>query len=68
MKQVSELLEAGIYDIIIPEKSMTIADLLKEMNLEGKYFGILVDGKKATPATKVNENSSVVILPNIAGG
>ena len=67
MKQVSELLEAGIYDVITPEKSMTIADLLKEMNLEGKHFGILVDGKKATPETKVNEYSSVVILPNIAG-
>lgn len=68
MQKTVELLEAGIYDVIVPEKSMTIADLLKEMNLEGRYFGILVDGKKATPETKVNEYSSVVILPNIAGG
>ena len=68
MKQTSELLEAGIYDIIVPERSMTIADLLKEMNLEGNYFGILVDHKKATLTTKIDEHSEVVILPNIAGG
>ena len=68
MKQISELLEAGIYDTIVPEKSMTVADLLKELNLEDKFFGILVDGKKATPETRIDETSSVVILPHIAGG
>jgi len=67
MKQVSELLEAGTYDVIIPEKAMTIADLLKELNIE-EPFGILVNHKKATPTTKIDENSEVVILPNIAGG
>ena len=67
MKQISELVEAGMYDVIIPEKAMTIADLLKGMNIK-EPFGILVDGKKATPATKIDENSKVVILPNIAGG
>ncbi len=68
MKQISELLEAGIYDTIVPEKTMTVADLLKELNLEDKYFGILVNGKKATPETSINPTSNVVILPHIAGG
>ena len=68
MKQISELLDTGLYETFSPERSMTVADLLKELNLEGKFFGILVDGKKADPDTKINEKSEVVILPHIAGG
>ncbi len=68
LKQVSELLETGIYEVFTPEKEMTVADLLKELNLENKYFGILVDGKKAEPSTKIDSNSEIVILPHIAGG
>jgi sulfur carrier protein ThiS len=47
---------------------MTVNDLLKELNLEGKYFGILVNGKKADEDTVIRESDSVVILPHIAGG
>jgi len=47
---------------------MTVGDLLKELNLEGKYFGILVNGKKADEDTVINEDSSITILPHIAGG
>ncbi|MFW9826570.1 MAG: MoaD/ThiS family protein [Candidatus Thorarchaeota archaeon] len=68
IKQVSEILDTGLYETIIPEKDMTVADLLKELNLEDKYFGILVNGKKATPETKIGEHSEVIILPHIAGG
>lgn len=68
MKQVAELLEAGIYETFSPEKTMTVADLLKELNLEGKYFGILVNGKKADTNTKIEPTDSIVILPHIAGG
>ena len=68
IKQVSELLDTGLYETITPERTMTVADLLKELNLENKYFGILVDGKKASPDTVINEQSEIVILPHIAGG
>ena len=47
---------------------MTVNDLLKELNLEGKYFGILVNGKKANEETVIKESDEVVILPHIAGG
>jgi len=46
---------------------MSVGDLLKEL-LEGKYFGILVDGKKANEDTVINKDSSITILPHIAGG
>lgn len=47
---------------------MTVADLLQELDLENKYFGILVNGKKATPDTKVGKEDEIIILPHIAGG
>ena len=68
MKQINELLDTGLYETFSPERSMTVADLLKDLNLEGKFFGILVDGKKADPGTKISPNSAVIILPHIAGG
>jgi len=64
IKQVSELLDTGLYETITPERTMTVADLLQELNLEDKYFGILVDGKKASPDTVINEQSEIVILPH----
>lgn len=68
IKQISELLDTGLYETFSPERSMTVADLLKELNLEGKFFGILVDGKKAEPETNISRDSEVIILPHIAGG
>ncbi|MCK4380267.1 MAG: MoaD/ThiS family protein [Candidatus Lokiarchaeota archaeon] len=47
---------------------MTVADLLIELNLEDKFFGILVNGKKATPETKIGKEDEIIILPHIAGG
>lgn len=68
MKQITELLDTGLYETFTPEKTMTVADLLKELNLEGRYFGILVNGKKATPETKVGKEDEIIVLPHIAGG
>jgi len=57
-----------VYETYKPEKRMTVGELLNELNLSGKYFGILVDGKKASEDTVINEDSDVVVLPHIAGG
>ena len=61
-------METGIIEKLTPEREMLVGDLLKELNLEGKYFGILVDGKKADKDTVINKDSSITILPHIAGG
>ncbi len=68
IKQIAELLETGLYETFTPDREMLVADLLKELNLEDKYFGILVNGKKAEPNTKIRETDEIVILPHIAGG
>ncbi|NVM34435.1 MAG: MoaD/ThiS family protein [Candidatus Lokiarchaeota archaeon] len=68
IKQVSELLDTGLYETYTPDKTMIVADLLRELNLEDKFFGILVNGKKATPETKIGKEDEIIILPHIAGG
>jgi sulfur carrier protein ThiS len=68
VKQISELMDTGLYETYKPEKVMTVANLLKELNLEDKYFAILVNGKKATPETKIGKEDEILILPHIAGG
>jgi len=68
LKQIADLLSTGIIETYTPKRKMLVKDLLKELNLEGKYFGILVDGKKANEDTVLDENSDIVILPHIAGG
>ena len=68
IKQISELLDSGLYETFKPERTMTVSDLLRELNLEDKYFGILVNGKKATPETKIGKEDEIIILPHIAGG
>ena len=57
-----------MYETFKPEKRMVVRGLLKELNLEGKYFGILVNGKKATEDTIIHETDEIIVLPHIAGG
>jgi len=68
LRQTSEILETGIIETIIPERKMLVKDLLRELNLEGKYFGILINGKKADEDTEITPNDDITILPHIAGG
>lgn len=68
MQQVSELLETGVYECLSVDKKQTVADLLKQLGLEGKYLGILVNDKKADKDTIITPKDKVVILPQIAGG
>ena len=68
MKQTADILETGIIETIIPERKMLVKDLLRELNLEGKYFGILINGKKADEDTEISPEDDITILPHIAGG
>ena len=68
MKQTADILETGIIETVIPERKMLVRDLLRELNLEGKYFGILINGKKADEDTEISPKDDITILPHIAGG
>ncbi len=49
-------------------RKQTVAELLKELNLEDAYLAVLVDGAKADLNDEINENQKIIILPKIAGG
>jgi len=68
MEQINDIINTGVYSTFKVEKPITVSDLLKELNLENKYFGILVNGKKADTDSIIKATDEVVILPNIAGG
>lgn len=68
MKQTSEILSTGIIETFVPDRKMLVKDLLRELNLEGKYFGILINGKKADEDTEITPEDNITILPHIAGG
>jgi len=57
----------SLKEYIVKEKR-TVKDLLHDLNLDDKYFAILVDGKKASLDTEIEQGSSIVVLPRIAGG
>ncbi len=49
-------------------KEKRVKELLAELNLQNRYFAIIVDGKRAGPEDVLKEGAEVVILPKIAGG
>lgn len=49
-------------------RKQTVAELLKELNLEDSYLAVLVDGAKADLNDEIDENQKIIILPKIAGG
>ena len=67
MREISELIKTGVHESFSPKERKTINDLLKELNLEGKYFGVLVNGKRADLDTKIKPSDEITILPHIAG-
>jgi len=68
LRQTSEILETGFIENIVPDRAMLVKDLLRELNLEGKYFGILINGKKADEDAEITPKDEITILPHIAGG
>ena len=57
----------SLKEYVVKEKR-TVKDLLHDLNLDDKYFAVLVDGKKASLDTEIAEGQSIVVLPRIAGG
>jgi len=51
------------------KEKKTLKELISELGLDGKFFAILVDGKKISDLNEIIEkDSNVVILPRIRGG
>jgi len=65
MKKLKELWDTGTIKL---EKPMKVKELLKELNLWGKNFGILINGKLGKEDDELKIDDEIVILPAITGG
>ena len=68
MQSLQEISTTGTLKTYRVNTTRNVADLLKELNLESKFFAILADGKKVGLEDKIEEGSEITILPKIAGG
>ena len=68
IEQIEDEIAIGVLKEFKIQKNQLVGDLLKELNLNDKFFAILVNGKKASLNDEIQEGSDIVILPRIAGG
>ncbi len=65
IEKIEEVSSMTTYRVKNPQK---VYDVLKKLNLETKYFVVLINGKKVEPNDYVEKNDEILILPRIAGG
>ncbi|MHA1520020.1 MAG: MoaD/ThiS family protein [Promethearchaeota archaeon] len=68
MQSLQEISSTGSLKTYRVKNARTVADLLKELKLETKFFAILVNGKRVSLENMIDEGSEITILPKIAGG
>lgn len=68
MQKLEKLTETSSMMTYRLKTKQTVRDILKELELEQKYFAVLVNGHKAALNDIITENSEILILPRIAGG
>ena len=65
IEKIEEVSSMTTYRVKNPQK---VYDILTKLNLESKYFVVLINGKKVEPTDFVEKNDEILILPRIAGG
>ena len=65
IEKVGEVSSMSTYRVKNKQK---VIDILQKLNLESKYFVVLINGKKVEKNDEVFENDEILILPRIAGG
>lgn len=68
METIQKLTETSSMATYRITTKQTVRDILKKLELEQKYFAVLVNGRKANLNEMIDEGSEILILPKIAGG
>ena len=62
-------IEVGSLKMIKSQTAKTYSDLVRELNLNDKFFALLANGKKVDDLNQqYNKEDEVILLPKIAGG
>ncbi|QEE14760.1 MoaD/ThiS family protein [Promethearchaeum syntrophicum] len=65
IEKIEEVSSMTTYRVKNPQK---VYDVLTKLNLESRYFVVLINGKKVEPSDFVEKDDEILILPRIAGG
>ncbi len=65
IEKIEEVSSMTTYRVKNPQK---VCDIITKLNLESKYFVVLINGKKVEPTDFVEKDDEILILPRIAGG
>ncbi|MHA1475859.1 MAG: MoaD/ThiS family protein [Promethearchaeota archaeon] len=65
IEKIEEVSSMTTYRVKTQQK---VYDVLKKLNLETKYFVVLINGRKVEPTDFVEKDDEILILPRIAGG
>ena len=65
VEKVNETSSMAVYRI---KNRQTVENVLASLNLEAKFFAVLVNGKKVDLKESINEGDEILVLPKIAGG
>lgn len=65
VEKVNETSSMAVYRI---KNRQTVENVLASLNLEAKFFAVLVNGKKVNLEDSINEGDEILVLPKIAGG
>jgi sulfur carrier protein ThiS len=68
MQFLEEITTTGTLKTYRTTTERTVADLLKDLKLEAKFFAVLADGKRVGLSDTIGEGAEITILPKIAGG
>ena len=65
VEKVNETSSMAVYRI---KNRQTVENVLASLNLEAKFFAVLVNGRKVDLKDSINEGDEILVLPKIAGG
>ncbi len=65
---ISSNIQTGSLREYSAKKGVSLKNVLEELNLCGKYFAVLVNGKRMDENYITKENDKILVLPKIAGG
>jgi molybdopterin converting factor small subunit len=68
LEQIERLTETSSMTKYMVKTVFTVREVLEKLDLEQKYFAVLVNGRKAGLDEQIKEGSEIIILPKIAGG
>ena len=65
--EVEKIHDTSSITVYRVKKAQTVHDVLTKLNLEQKYFSVLINGIKVEQSHIVETEDHVLVLPKIAG-